>query len=325
MGPILTDLRTGITAFFAWWCGELAALTPRWIRRLFQGGGGGDLIVDISDGIVIRRYGGRSATEIAAAENLRQVLTFEMDRQTPFTAAQVYFDYQVTQRDTASGRLTVELTAVPRADVDSAIERAAGWSFAPHAVDIATNEPGAAPVINLLPGGAVHDGRGMGAVTVTLLVLALLLAIAAVAIPLDRDRREAEALTAQVKQVRTAALIAAKARDEITRLTSENDFLSDRRRKTRKTVAILDELTRLIPDHTWLQELRLQEKEVRLTGLSGGASDLVRVIEQSAYFSGARFLAPVTQDTRSGKERFTLSATVNPNGGAASLKPSGSK
>ena len=64
---------------------------------------------------------------LAAAENLREVLTFEMDRQTPFTADQVYFDYQIVQRDNTNGRISVEMTAVHRADVDTAIQRAAAW------------------------------------------------------------------------------------------------------------------------------------------------------------------------------------------------------
>jgi general secretion pathway protein L len=55
---------------------------------------------------------------IAAEDNLRQVLTFEMDRQTPFKAEQVYFDYHVATRAAADRNLQVELTVVPRAQLD---------------------------------------------------------------------------------------------------------------------------------------------------------------------------------------------------------------
>ena len=116
----------------------------------------------------------------------------------------------------------------------------------------------------------------------SLLALAVLLAVAVVAVPLERERRQAKALTARVNQARVAALIAAKTRDEIARLIRENNFLADCRRNTRRTVKILNELIRLTPDHTWLRQLRIQENVVRLTGLSGGASGLIRVIEQSS-------------------------------------------
>ena len=49
----------------------------------------------------------------AAAENLRQVLTFDMDRQTPFSADQVYFDFLVGARPSSSSPLDVELVACP--------------------------------------------------------------------------------------------------------------------------------------------------------------------------------------------------------------------
>ncbi len=38
----------------------------------------------------------------AAAENLREVLGFEMDRHTPFNADEVYFDYRPRPQDVAS-------------------------------------------------------------------------------------------------------------------------------------------------------------------------------------------------------------------------------
>ena len=35
---------------------------------------------------------------LATEENLREVLAFQMDRQTPFTVEQVYYDYGVVAR-----------------------------------------------------------------------------------------------------------------------------------------------------------------------------------------------------------------------------------
>src|SRR5580765_4978568 len=63
--------------------------------------------------IPLRRTLRRELTLPAAAEDkLRQVLAFEMDRQTPFKADQVYFDYRVVQRDAVAKNLKVELHVV---------------------------------------------------------------------------------------------------------------------------------------------------------------------------------------------------------------------
>jgi general secretion pathway protein L len=49
----------------------------------------------------------------AAAENMREVLTFEMDRHTPFSASDVYFDFRVVGRHPATGKLDVEMATLP--------------------------------------------------------------------------------------------------------------------------------------------------------------------------------------------------------------------
>lgn len=72
----------------------------------------------------------------------------------------------------------------------------------------------------------------------------------------------------------------------------------------------LEEITRLIPDHTSLQQLRIREAEIRLSGLSSTASSLIAIIEKSAMFDQARFRSPVTQDVRAEAERFTISANI---------------
>ena len=55
---------------------------------------------------------------VAAEDNIRQVLAFEMDRQTPFKADQIYFDSRVTGRDASGRNLQVELVLLPRAQLD---------------------------------------------------------------------------------------------------------------------------------------------------------------------------------------------------------------
>jgi general secretion pathway protein L len=52
---------------------------------------------------------------LATEENLREVLAFQMDRQTPFTIEQVYYDYAVVARERKTRTLSVDLVVVPRA------------------------------------------------------------------------------------------------------------------------------------------------------------------------------------------------------------------
>ncbi|MCH7635096.1 MAG: carboxy terminal-processing peptidase [Proteobacteria bacterium] len=95
---------------------------------------------------------------LAAEENLRQVLTFEMDRHTPFSADEVYFDYRVRMRDAETGRMEVELVTVPRKVMDERCERAAAWGVVPDVVLPSMNnhlEIGESSLKNALPWDAI--------------------------------------------------------------------------------------------------------------------------------------------------------------------------
>ena len=85
----------------------------------------------------LRRVGRTLSTSlpIAAEDNLRQVLAFEMDRQTPFKADQVYFDYRLGEREAAARNLQVELIVVPRAPLDADLAKLTAGSLELDGVD----------------------------------------------------------------------------------------------------------------------------------------------------------------------------------------------
>ena len=251
------------------------------------------------------------ALPLAAADNLRQVLSFEMDRQTPFSADQVYFDFVAGPRQSSSETLDVELVACPKGEVDAAVERAKAWGIRPDIVDIAEGGPPAPSRVNLLPRApASSSGTGMTRLTAVLAVVALALAAAAVYLPLDRQRRGAELMQAEAAKARVVAMATAKLRETIAELADGAQFLAERKRSSPGIVEILDALSRLLPDGTWLQQLRINDDEVRLTGFSAAASSLIGVIEGSERFTEAQFRSSVTQDARTKAERFTISAKI---------------
>ncbi len=91
---------------------------------------------------------------LAAEDDLRQALRYQIDRQTPFTQDEIYFDYEEGARDEETERLTVDLTVVPKTVVDSAIAAAASWGMQPDIVDVADVGSG--------PGGSGPGGAARG-------------------------------------------------------------------------------------------------------------------------------------------------------------------
>ncbi len=251
---------------------------------------------------------------LAAEENLRQVLTFEMDRHTPFSADEVYFDYRVRTRNAETGRMEVELVTVPRKVMDERCERAAAWGVVPDVVDIGGEDRGgedASEGINLLPADdGVNGGRRVGGLSLFLAAVAAALIAVAVYLPLEAQQREMQAFSAALTKAKAEAGAAMDLRREIDRLVEESQFLVTRKQKSVKATEVLDELTRILPDGTWLRQFKIKDRELRISGFSQAASNLIGLIEQSAMFENARFTSPVTQDRREGLERFNIAADL---------------
>lgn len=330
-------------AFLRWWLAELAALVPSGLmapllRRppsvvvdltetaavisIPAGGGGGrtvhcaigempalglsgpaQAIVALSpDQVLIRAID----LPLAAEPRLRTVLEFELDRQTPFLPDQVYFDHQVVERRPGEGRLTAELAVVPRLVVDQAVTLSRGWGLEPVAVGV-SGEGGGGPRFDFLPTArtAQSSQRKLGTV-LTLVALALVLAGAM----LWHGRRESvlEALAADLASARQEARISEQLRQRLDEAFARNRFLAERQRQVR-AIHVLAEITRLLPDDSWLFEAELSGQDGRIVGYSPSASPLIPLFAQSPLFADARFRAPLIQGDN-GLERFDLSFTI---------------
>jgi Tfp pilus assembly protein PilN len=68
---------------------------------------------------------------------------------------------------------------------------------------------------------------------------------------------------------------------------------------------LLEQLTNLLPEGTWLQELHIGEDTVEIYGFSDRAADLVPPLENSPYFAQVEFTAPITRDNKN-KEIFRI-------------------
>lgn len=69
----------------------------------------------------------------------------------------------------------------------------------------------------------------------------------------------------------------------------------------------LDELSRILPDQTFLSEVRIENGKTIITGFSADAARLVRIIDKSPRFSGAALMAAITPDANEHRDRFTIS------------------
>jgi general secretion pathway protein L len=76
-------------------------------------------------------------------------------------------------------------------------------------------------------------------------------------------------------------------------------------------IAILDAMTKAIPDDTWLDSLALQEDVVVVTGRGKTLAGIIERIESSDMFSNAEYVSAIQRDSRENVDIFSISTVVD--------------
>ena len=246
----------------------------------------------------------------AAAERLRDVVSFEIDRQTPFAADAVAFDARLLGRREGDGQLDVELIAAPRAVLDAQFGLLGPMADGLAGVDVAGGD-GAPLGVNLLPPAQRRRQldplrrwnwlfAGLGLLALGLALWTILQNREAAAAELER-RANAEA---------KAAKTVSEQRQRLNDLVAGRAFLDQQRANRPTAVELLDELSRRLPDGTYLEKLAVEDDRLMLIGLSGEASSLVARLEGSRLWNSPALTGAVQPDPRTRLDRFTLTATL---------------
>jgi general secretion pathway protein L len=342
-----------LSVAWCWWTAQLSALLPENLREIFESGNQRLIVAANDGEFVVQQGSAGQLQEIgrilnaaagvtvfplpdniqqtilllpqgqvlacamtlplAAEENLREVLSFEIDRQTPFRAAEVYYDYAVTGRSAAGKTLELQLFVVPRQAVDASLEILAAAGIQPEVVAAhVLDNPDGHPV-NLIPAGR-RSKRSviLRRLNVSLATLALVLLVTAIALPLLQKNRMIDSLQAEVQEATVAAQAGNQLRREVEKLVDGSSYLIKKKQTALTIMQMLDEMTRVIPDDTWVNRIDMNNDEIQLQGQSGAAAGLIALIEASPMFHNTRFRSPVTQVARTEQERFHLSAEAVP-------------
>jgi general secretion pathway protein L len=246
-----------------------------------------------------------------AEENLREVLGFEMDLHTPFEASEVYYDYTVVGRDSERQQVTVDLVYAPRAAMDALLDGASNLGMKTDVVTCRRRDNANLQPVNLLP----QEQRRTRRIDVKSLNLALtallgVLLVAAITIPIVQKNRAIEALEAEVQAAATEARQGAELRQDLEKMAEASQFLVEKKASDVMIVEVIDEVSRILPDHTWIARLDLSGDQLQIQGQSAASASLIRIIESSPWFRNVRFASPVVQIAGTDNDRVHIVATV---------------
>jgi general secretion pathway protein L len=257
---------------------------------------------------------------MALEDHLHQSLAYDLDRHTPFKPEELYFDAAIVDRDDVHNTLRVDLAAARRTLVDTVLRQAE--SFGARVIGVTVDPPSvaAASRINLLPDerrlASVSSARWQVVLPAAILAIGLL---AALFLPVWQKREEAIALNQLADQGRERAGVSEALRTELERRVGDYNFALERKYAFPGTAQVLDDVTRILPDDTWLTQFELHtmrgkdaQRELTLRGESANAGRLVSLLEDSKLFSQAAPRSPTTKIQPGPGEIFDVSAHLKP-------------
>jgi general secretion pathway protein L len=245
-----------------------------------------------------------------ASEFVEGIVRAQIDRLTPWSASEAVFGCS-TPAASGPDNITTMIAATTRKLAATYVAAASVFHPAVVAIcaDIAERDAGRVKVFEQRTRGHLDAARLSRALLAGIAVLAAaaLVSVSVSAYMVD-DLGEQEAELARQISARRAAIR--------TGLDGGNRspvaMLERRKYETPSSVIVLEALSQLLPDHTYITELRLVGSKLQMSGFTRDAPSLIPLIEQSRHFTRGTFYAPTTRTPSDPGERFHIEAQVEP-------------
>ncbi len=249
----------------------------------------------------------------AVKDKLAQVMAYELDKYTPFNAEQVYFSAQISSQ-ASDGQLPVLLVLTPRSILDELLQTLAAAQIQ---IDQVRHQNQSVESLdyNLLPADKQRQrNRFSRLLIIALAVISSLLLAALLLMPVVTGQNQVDELTRQINALAQQTLQVQQQHRQMDQLLDQTEQLVELKQAQPFLNRVLNELTRLLPDNTWLSHFKFKQGKIQIQGQSGAASSLIETLENSPLFENVRFVSPLTQDKRTGLERFRISMEIGDKG-----------
>jgi general secretion pathway protein L len=246
-----------------------------------------------------------------AGEFLGGIVRSQIDRLTPWSAGEAAFGWS-PPTDIGNDRIVVTVAATARALVNPLVEAVAGLGADTIVLSTLAQSPGsdatAIKVFEHTVRGALEVSRVRRALVAVLTVAGLLAGAAVTADVVVGNDLEAR----QIDVARRIATRRVAMRAGDSSKDSALAALERRKHETPASVIVLEALSQILPDHTYVTELRITGDKMQVVGVTRDAPSLIRLIEQSSQFTRATFFAPTTRSPTEPGEHFHIEARIEP-------------
>lgn len=242
-----------------------------------------------------------------AAQNLDEILALDIARATPFHVDEIYHAH-VARRDPENpSSLLVDHLIVKREKLDDPIEFLRESGRAVMEATAFEQDPTRELPVNFIASVNSRPKRSLVSFLNRLLaVAAVAITAALVLILFERQEHALAQLDRDLAIAKERAMSVRQSFDELRAKKTQAGAAVRRKLETPSVVEIWNELTRVLPDDTWLADIRISGGQVQINGYTKASPRLLELIEASTSFAEAAFAAPVTLDNGRKRERFSI-------------------
>jgi len=246
-----------------------------------------------------------------AAEYLEGIVRSQIDRLTPWAANEAVYSW-TPPVDAANERIHLMIAATARAMVAPYLQAIATLGSSSIAVTtVSLNSDSNAVPIKIYEQriSAVDTARIRSILVAVFLIsgLSATISIGVSAVIADNLGSEQQELLRKISARRAAMR-------NVSDLSGGSALQALERRKqtTPSSVIVLEALSTLLPDDTYVTEFRVDGEKLQIVGITSDAPSLIRLIERSPHFKRATFFAPTTRSPGETRDRFHIEANINP-------------
>lgn len=249
-----------------------------------------------------------------ALEFLDGVIRAQIDRLTPWTAAQAAYHW-TPPRAVADERIAMTIIAISRTAVASLAGIVCDAGAVAVEVSTVTEEGERVEIYRTRAVEHVEARLIRPALVIVLAVVGVIATVSIGASGFVIDHYEAQK---QQIQRRISDRLAFLRSNSGGAASSAIELLEQRKQATAPSVIVIEALSALLPDHTYATELRIEGDKLQVVGLTRNAPSLILLLERSPHFSRSTFSAPTTRADNETGERFHIEATIKPHFGTGS-------
>lgn len=239
---------------------------------------------------------------------IRAIVQNKVEGIAPWPLTQSVFGHRVTAIAGDPAHVSVDVAVVSRALLEEVTMQLARAGISVTAVQVRLTDEDALRVDFLANRHVRHARQRAGRLAAGLAVISTLVAAYGLflvwtsATELARDRQKTAAL---LESLRDRSGVQGG-----TPLLAAANGLHQRRRDRQPAVAVLNELTSLLPQNVWLESLTLEDDHMELKGQGTDIPSLIAILEGSDTFKDVNFASATQLNAELTAEAFSIDATL---------------